>query len=67
MDTVTINIYYQKIINLILELHKPDFENASAGHCMKITGLGVLELEYLWNIIRDEHKHLNLYNMHLKE
>lgn len=61
MDTVTINIYYQKIINLILELHRPDFENASAGHCMKITGLGVLELEYLWNIIRDEHKHLDLY------
>ena len=60
-DTVTINIYYQKIINLILELHKPDFENASAGHCMKITGLGVLELEYLWNITRDEHKHLDLY------
>tara|TARA_R110002124_G_scaffold251205_5_gene416446 strand:+ start:17588 stop:23008 length:5421 start_codon:yes stop_codon:yes gene_type:complete len=61
METVTINIYYQKIINLILELHKPDFENASAGHCMKITGLGVLELEYLWNVIRDEHKHLDLF------
>lgn len=61
MDTATINIYYEKIINLILELHRPDFENASAGHCMKITGLGVLELEYLWNIIQDEHKHLDLF------
>tara|TARA_R110002096_G_scaffold282150_2_gene476160 strand:+ start:13915 stop:19341 length:5427 start_codon:yes stop_codon:yes gene_type:complete len=61
MNTVNINIYYQKIINLILELHRPDFENASAGHCMKITGLGVLELEYLWDIIRDEHKHLDLH------
>jgi hypothetical protein len=61
MNTISINIYYQKIINLILDLHKLDFENASAGHCMKITGLGVLELEYLWDIIRKEHKHLDLH------
>lgn len=61
MDTITINIYYQKIINLILELHRADFENASAGHCMKITGLGALELEYLWDLIRSEHKHLDLH------
>ena len=61
MDTITINIYYQKIINLILELHRADFENASAGHCMKITGLGALELEYLWDLIRKEHTHLDLH------
>lgn len=61
MDTITINIYYQKIINLILELHRSDFENASAGHCMKITGLGALELEYLWDLIRKEHLHLDLH------
>lgn len=61
MDTITINIYYQKIINLILELHRTDFENASAGHCMKITGLGALELECLWDLIRREHSHLDLH------
>ncbi len=61
MDPITINIYYQKIINLILELHRADFENASAGHCMKITGLGALELEYLWDLIRKEHLHLDLH------
>lgn len=61
METITINIYYQKIINLILELHRTDFENASAGHCMKITGLGALELEYLWDLIRKEHSHLDLH------
>tara|TARA_R110002072_G_scaffold59514_1_gene151480 strand:- start:66622 stop:72027 length:5406 start_codon:yes stop_codon:yes gene_type:complete len=61
MDTITINIYYQKIINLILDLHRADFENASAGHCMKITGLGALELEYLWDLIRSEHKHIDLH------
>tara|TARA_R110000868_G_scaffold159110_1_gene387608 strand:- start:12166 stop:17574 length:5409 start_codon:yes stop_codon:yes gene_type:complete len=61
MDTITINIYYQKIINLILELHRADFKNASAGHCMKITGLGALELEYLWDLIRKEHSHLDLH------
>lgn len=57
----SINIYYQKIITLILELHKPDFKNASAGHCMKITGLGGLELEFLWDLIKQEHNHLDLY------
>lgn len=61
MDTITINIYYQKIISLILELHRTDFKNASAGHCMKITGLGALELEYLWDLIRKEHSHLDLH------
>ena len=61
MDTITINTYYQKIIALILELYQYDFENAAAGHCMKITGLGLSELEFLWNLLREEHKHLDLY------
>ncbi|GAL81019.1 hypothetical protein JCM19274_2193 [Algibacter lectus] len=61
MKTTNINTYYQKLIYLILELHKSDFENAYPGHCMKITGLGLIELEYLWDLLKDEHKHLDVY------
>lgn len=48
----TIQIYYTKIINLILELYKNELENAVAGHCMKITGLALSELEILWSKIK---------------
>ena len=61
MEAPTINTYYKKVTNLILELHKSDFDNATAGHCMKITGLGGLELEHLWGLIREYHKHLDIY------
>ncbi|MDF0714566.1 ATP-binding protein [Muricauda sp. 334s03] len=61
METITINVYYQKIIGLILELYDTDFETAGPGHCMKITGLGVLELEYLWDLLFEKHSHLDMY------
>jgi DNA phosphorothioation-dependent restriction protein DptH len=43
----TPNTYYKKIIDLILHLHKEDLSTAVAGHCMKITGLGLNELDFL--------------------
>lgn len=49
-----INIYFKRIIDQILELHKSDFENAQPGHCMKITGLGGEELLFLWKLMRKE-------------
>ncbi len=62
METVTtINTYYQKIINLILKLYRKDLKNAKSGHCMKITGLGVKELEYLWEIIHAKFPQINTY------
>lgn len=57
----TINIYYKKIIELVLELHHLEFENASSGHCMKITGLGIQELAYLWQIMVTKYPKIDSY------
>jgi DNA phosphorothioation-dependent restriction protein DptH len=57
----TINTYYQKIISLILDQHQDEFASADSGHCMKITGLGSNELEYLWDQISKTHKSIETY------
>jgi hypothetical protein len=57
----SINIYYQRIIDTILQQHKNDFENAIPGHCMKITGLGLNELEHLWDILHTRFPNLETY------
>jgi DNA phosphorothioation-dependent restriction protein DptH len=57
----TINTYYKRIIDLILELHKADLGNAIPGHCMKITGLGLNELEFLWDIIHDKYPAIDTF------
>ncbi len=56
-----INTYYKRIIDLILELHKADLESAMPGHCMKITGLGLNELEFLWDIIREKFPFIDIF------
>ncbi|WP_086478437.1 methylation-associated defense system ATP-binding protein MAD8 [Arenibacter amylolyticus] len=57
----TINTYYKRIIDLILELHKADLSNAISGHCMKITGLGLNELEFLWDIIHEKYPAIDTF------
>ena len=57
----TINTYYQRIISLILELYKDDFTNAKPGHCMKITGLGLNELEVLWDDLHSDYSHIDTF------
>ena len=57
----TINTYYKRIIDLTLELHKTDLGNATPGHCMKITGLGLNELEFLWDIIHDKYPAIDTF------
>lgn len=57
----TINTYYQKIIGLVIELYHSEFSNAGSGHCMKITGLGIRELEYLWVIIKTVYPQIDTY------
>ncbi len=59
--TGTLNIYYQRIIDLILELYEEDFKNAIPGHCMKITGLGLNELEFLWDDIHEKYPSIDSY------
>lgn len=57
----TVNTYYKKIIDLILELHKDDLNKTLPGHCMKITGLGLNELEFLWDIIHKKFSHIDVF------
>ena len=56
-----ISTYYSRIINLIIELYHGEFESASAGHCMKITGLSEQELHPLWGILNEQYAHLSTY------
>jgi DNA phosphorothioation-dependent restriction protein DptH len=56
-----ISTYYIKLIELILINHKTDFLNAKPGHCMKITGLGLNELEFLWEKIKKDFPSIDTY------
>ena len=56
-----INTYYNRIIKLILDIHNKDLMNAQPGHCMKITGLGLSELESLWSEIRNRYPLIDTY------
>lgn len=57
----TPNTYYKKIIDLILQLHQDDLSQAIPGHCMKITGLGIGELDFLWNVIHAQYPGIETY------
>ena len=56
-----ISNYYHRIIGLILDLYHDDFSSASSGHCMKISGLGLAELEYLWDQVQERYPTIETY------
>lgn len=45
-------LYYQLLLSLILDEYKDEFVNAKPGHCMKITGLALRELQPLCAAVR---------------
>ncbi|NML38184.1 ATP-binding protein [Chitinophaga sp. G-6-1-13] len=59
--TTQINTYYQRIIDLILELYHDDLSKAIPGHCMKITGLGLAEVKFLWRQIKEKYSNINTF------
>lgn len=61
MEKMSISVYYKKVIELLLSIHANDFNNAVPGHCMKITGLAINELEYLWNIVNTRYANINSF------
>lgn len=61
MQMTQISTYYQRIIDLILELYHDDLSKAIPGHCMKVTGLGLNELEFLWELIREKYSNINTF------
>jgi DNA phosphorothioation-dependent restriction protein DptH len=46
------DLYYQKLLSLILKEYEHEFKDAQPGHCMKITGLAIKELQALCSSIR---------------
>lgn len=46
------SLYYDKFLNFIVEWYKNDIKQAQAGHCLKITGLALRELQKLIGMIR---------------
>jgi hypothetical protein len=57
----SISIYYQEIIDLLLEINSKELSNAKPGHCMKITGFGEVELDYILDKIRTNHPHIDSF------
>ena len=54
-------LYYQLLLSLILDEYKEEFINAKPGHCMKITGLSMRELQPLCVAVRSLPGDLNTY------
>lgn len=61
MEPTKINLYYQRIIDLVISLYHEEFVSAKAGHCMKITGFGNNELIYLWEELTDKYPGINTF------
>lgn len=45
-------LYYRLLLSLIIDEFKEEFVNAKPGHCMKITGLSMRELQPLCTAVR---------------
>ena len=54
-------LYYQLLLSLIVEEYKAEFTSAKPGHCMKITGLSMRELNPLCSQIRALEGELQTY------
>lgn len=57
----SISSYYQEIIDLLLEINSNELLNANPGHCMKITGFGEAELDYILDKIRNKYPHIDSF------
>lgn len=45
-------LYYAKFLDFVVERYKDDIKQAQAGHCLKITGLALKELQKLIGMLR---------------
>ena len=61
MELKNISLYYEYIINLIVELYREELQNAKPGHCMKIMGMGNDEMLMLWDALSKEFKNLDTF------
>lgn len=56
-----INTYYKEIIELIIDLHLSELQNAKPGHCMKISGMAFKELNALCDKINAQFPKIDTY------
>ncbi|WP_245234862.1 methylation-associated defense system ATP-binding protein MAD8 [Tamlana crocina] len=56
-----INTYYKEIIELVIDLHQEELQNAKPGHCMKISGLAFKELNVLCDKINELFPGIDTY------
>ncbi len=55
------SIYYSKFLNLIVSSYENQIKNAKPGHCMKIEGLPLSEMQKLIEMLRPLKQDLLLY------
>lgn len=69
MEIKNITLYYQYIIDLIVDIYKNELQEAKPGHCMKITGMGTEEMLLLWEAISTKFKNIDTFiiNEHICE
>ena len=61
MEIKNITLYYQYIIDLIVDIYKNELQEAKPGHCMKITGMGTEEMLLLWEAISTKFKNIDTF------
>lgn len=54
-------LYYERFLQLVVELYSPKLKAAKPGHCMKITGLALKELRVLLPLLRPLNSEMNVY------
>lgn len=54
-------LYYSKFLNFVVEMYKDDIKQAQAGHCLKITGLALKELQKLIGMLRPINPDVQVY------
>jgi DNA phosphorothioation-dependent restriction protein DptH len=55
------SVYYEKVIQLLLDTYRHELESAGPGHCLKITGLGSNEIMQLWTKLNAEFKNIDTF------
>ncbi len=54
-------IYYDKFLHFVVEYYSEIFDQAKPGHCMKITGLAIEQLEVLIGMIKMKNADIETY------
>lgn len=55
--------YYGKIVDQLIEKYHLEFEGATSGHCMKVTGFGKEYLPLLLERISQAYSHIQVYQL----